>query len=97
MQEHKWTDVRVHNVALARHDDNVPFYYDPSRAGCLGLSRTSTTEKNLASASVGEVLARRLTTFIEGPIDPLKLDIEGAENDVSRNSPLPASYLSFGR
>ena len=78
-QENSLTDVQIHNVALAAHDGDVSFYYDPLRPGCLGQS---TTCRNLSRVAVKEVPARRLSSFIEGPVDLLKLDIEGAENDV---------------
>jgi FkbM family methyltransferase len=73
-----FSDVELHNCALADHSGPVTFYSDPDQPGSL---RMSMTRSRLPKAE-GTVAAVRLSEWITGPVDLLKLDIEGAEGAV---------------
>jgi FkbM family methyltransferase len=71
-------DVVTHNCALWSEDGSVDFFVNPSDPGALTMSTNS-------SRRVGECIqvpSRRLSEFVRGPIDFLKLDVEGAEHHV---------------
>ncbi len=76
-------DVRVLNKAVGETNGSVPFYYNPDVAGNLGMGfRAESCASLPASRSVDCV---RLSDYITRPVDLLKLDIEGAENQVMRD------------
>jgi FkbM family methyltransferase len=73
-------DVETHNCALWDRDGELDFFVDGSKPGSLVMSA-------VRSRSQGEpikVQARKLSDFIQGPVDFLKLDVEGAEHRVLR-------------
>lgn len=71
-------DVEVHNCALWDQDGEVRFFVDPKNPGSLLMS---TDPARLKGESI-VVPARRLSSFISGIVDFLKLDVEGAEGRV---------------
>ena len=71
-------DVRLENAAVGDKDGTVAFY--TSRSGSGGIS--ASVEPSWGGDSRQEVRAVRLSTWIQEPIDFLKLDVEGAEYDV---------------
>jgi FkbM family methyltransferase len=72
------SSVVAHNVALWDEDVEVPFYikHDESGSLLMSLNPARTHGKEI------KVLARKLSEYIEGPLDLLKLDVEGAESRV---------------
>jgi FkbM family methyltransferase len=70
--------VELHRFALGRSDAPVTFYEsdDP------GLLRQSTRAERLHGTASTSVEQRRLSEFISGDLDLVKLDVEGAESDV---------------
>lgn len=70
------TDVTIHNCAVSDRDGTITFYTDPDAGGSLV---TNILEER-SSGRKQTVEAARLSTFINGEIDLLKLDVEGAEN-----------------
>jgi FkbM family methyltransferase len=68
--------VDVHNVALSDTDGIIDFFRDPSDLGSLVMS----VDERRGRGERITVQARRLSTYIEGPVDLLKMDIEGAEH-----------------
>jgi FkbM family methyltransferase len=67
--------VSAHNIALWSEDGNIPFFVREDEPGSLLMS-------TMASRTTGkeiQVEAKRLSSFINGRIDLLKLDVEGAE------------------
>lgn len=73
------TDVRLERVALCDQDDTtIDLYVDPALAGGL----TSSTDPNRLGGSVHAVPAKRLSSYLDQPVDLLKLDVEGAEHEV---------------
>jgi FkbM family methyltransferase len=71
-------DVEANNCALWDENGELDFYVDSSDPGSLLMS----TDPSRAKAQVIKVPARKLSDFIDGPIDFLKLDVEGAEHRV---------------
>jgi FkbM family methyltransferase len=72
--------VELHRLALGRENAVVPFYDFADYPGSL---RQSTRQERLTAPRQTTVEQRRLSDFLDGqPVDLLKLDIEGAEQDV---------------
>lgn len=70
-------DVVVHNLLLSDQVGEGTFYVSADVAGSLQMS--TTRERFSTAAREIKVQSGRLSDFIDGPIDFLKLDIEGAE------------------
>ncbi len=67
--------VTAHNIALWNEDGYIPFFVREDEPGSLLMSTT-------ASRTIGReirVEAKRLSSFINGRVGLLKLDVEGAE------------------
>ena len=77
VKQNNLSDVLTHNKALALTESTLKLSYDENRPGSI----TSTTE-DITSVSYREVPAVKLSTYIDEPVDFLKMDIEGAENSV---------------
>ena len=77
-------DVRLHHAALAHHPGSVPLSFIP------GEIMASTIGNRLAvrgeTPQIVEVPAMQLSGFLTEEVDFLKLDIEGAENEVLREA-----------
>jgi FkbM family methyltransferase len=71
-------DVEMHHVALARTNGEVQLYEDP---GDPATFRMSTRPGRIEGAPTA-VAGRRLSDFVDGDVDLVKLDVEGAEDDV---------------
>ena len=61
---------------------SVPFYVSPEKPGLLVQS---TRKENLASSQVTSVETETLSTYLTEPVDFLKMDIEGAEDQVLKD------------
>lgn len=74
----KFQNVRLINAALWTEDADIPFFSEGADAGRLlhPVCDTKTREN---------VQSLRLSSFLDQPVDLLKLDIEGAEVDVLRD------------
>ncbi len=72
------TDVTTHNCALWDENGEIKFFVDETAPGSLMMS---TDSSRLYSTSI-DVPGRRLSDFIHGPVDLLKLDVEGAEHRI---------------
>jgi FkbM family methyltransferase len=72
-------NVTLHNKAVGDLDGTLYFYSDPHLAGSLLMS---TCEEMIPNGKRVEVESVRLSRFINGPVDLLKLDVEGAEQQV---------------
>ena len=70
--------VQVHRAAVGMEDSTVDFFVDPEWSGSLN----SSTNRNLMPKKGTVVQQVRLSTFIDGRVDLLKLDVEGAEGAV---------------
>lgn len=73
--------VDLHNSAIYPSDGVINFYSDPSHPGSLAMS----TERERfpgRAVTCQEVEAVRLSSYIQGEVDLLKMDIEGAEGAV---------------
>jgi FkbM family methyltransferase len=71
-------DVDVHHAALGREEGEVPLYEDP---GDPATFRMSVRPERLRGTATN-VPQRRLSSFLPDTVDLLKLDVEGAEDDV---------------
>jgi FkbM family methyltransferase len=69
----------AHNCALWSENTEIPFFVHPSVVGSL---RMGTDASRLDAATEIRVPSRKLSSFIEEPIDLLKIDVEGAEHHV---------------
>jgi FkbM family methyltransferase len=78
IDENRLSDVSVHNVALWSGDGAVPFFVPEDQPGSLVMS----TNRSRNQGKQIMVPSRKLSDYIDGPIDLLKLDIEGAEHQV---------------
>jgi FkbM family methyltransferase len=74
-------DVEAHNCALWDEDGEVDFFVDSGNPGTLLMS----TEISRMNGERIKVPACRLSNFIDGTVDFLKLDVEGAEHKVLRD------------
>jgi FkbM family methyltransferase len=75
IQRNHLQDVTAHNVALWSEDGRIPFFVREDEPGALLMS-------TMAARTVGREIsvdARKLSSFINGRVDLLKLDVEGAE------------------
>jgi hypothetical protein len=70
--------VEVHWAALGREDGEVLFFEDPDDPATFRMSTRSERIPGVATP----VPQRRLSQFVGEDVDLLKLDIEGAENEV---------------
>jgi FkbM family methyltransferase len=64
--------------ALASHSGVTELLVDPCKPGSLWMS----TEEGRMTGVPLQVSSHRLSSLIDGPVDLLKLDVEGAEHDV---------------
>lgn len=72
------TDVTTHNCALWDKSGNIDFFIDPLVPGSLGMS----TDPLRLNGKRIQVPSRELSEFVQGPVDFLKLDVEGAEDRI---------------
>ncbi len=71
-------DIEMYNFALWDNDVEVDFFVDPSNPGNLSMS----TEVSRLKGEAIKVQGRKLSQFIQGTVDFVKLDVEGAEHRV---------------
>ena len=76
-----WNHVEMHNAALCAEEGEIDFFSDPAQPGSLVMS---TFQQRVSGASskptaCRKVQALRLSSFVTGPVDLLKMDIEGTE------------------
>jgi FkbM family methyltransferase len=71
-------DVEVHRAALGRADANVPFFEDEDDPATFRMS----TRRGRLPGTETTVQQRRLSALVSEDVDLLKLDVEGAEEDV---------------
>jgi FkbM family methyltransferase len=72
-------DVSIHNLMLSNEDGEHSFYVATNVAGSL---RMSGSPDRLSDHREIRVKTCKLSDYIDGPIDLLKMDIEGAEYEV---------------
>lgn len=83
LELNQWWTVMVEEVALAGNRGSVPFYFDKSPDKWYstgGLTRGAWNGRQ-ESGEI-QVAAVPLTDYLSEPVDLLKLDIEGAEEEV---------------
>jgi FkbM family methyltransferase len=78
INENHLSDVFSHNVALWNDDGSVPFFVPENSRDSLMMS----TNPSRNGGRQIMVPSRKLSDYIDGPIDLLKLDVEGAEHKV---------------
>jgi FkbM family methyltransferase len=78
VEENGLEGVSLQNVALWDAEGDLPFYVARNETGSALMSANSRRNQGQEIS----VRARRLSEFIRGPIDLLKLDVEGAEHQV---------------
>jgi FkbM family methyltransferase len=74
-------DVEAHNCALWDESGELDFHVDAGAPGSLLMSADASRSK----AGAIKVTARKLSDFIDGPVDFMKLDVEGAEHRVLKD------------
>ena len=79
VEQNHLQDVSTYNLMLSDSEGEHLFYIDPNIDGSLKMSGTSGRLSNQREIKVN---AGKLSHFIDGPIDLLKLDVEGAEFEV---------------
>jgi hypothetical protein len=70
--------VEVHRAALGRENGVVPFYEDPADPATFRMS----TRAGRLPGAIATAEQRRLSQFLDEDVDLLKLDVEGAEDEV---------------
>lgn len=78
VKENQLHDVATHRAALGRTSGSVTFYEDPNDAATFRMS----TRSGRLEGTGTEVEQRRLSELLDGNVDLVKLDVEGAEEDV---------------
>jgi FkbM family methyltransferase len=78
VEANRLQDVDVQRAALGREDGEVPFYEDPHDPATFRMS----TRPERISGTKTSVAQRRLSNLIPEEVDLLKLDVEGAEDDI---------------
>src|SRR5262249_47627200 len=76
IERNKLANVSVHPYALGEHDGSIQFY------GPRDWNLTMSTLRERTNGPESTVECRRLSPFIIEPVDLLKIDIEGAEQQV---------------
>jgi len=71
--------VEIHEKAVTSHDGVIDFYNIDANQGSLVMS---TIKERVPSGKKSIVEATRLSNYIDGPINFLKMDIEGSEQTV---------------
>jgi FkbM family methyltransferase len=79
VERNRLEGIEVHAAALGRGHGEVPFYDDPEDPATF---RMSTRAERLPRRRATTVPQRRLSEFLDEPVDLVKLDVEGAEEDV---------------
>jgi FkbM family methyltransferase len=81
VRNNQLANVELHNQAIYPADGFIEFYSDPGHPGSLAMStaRERFPGREVASQTVEAV---RLSPLIQGEVDLLKMDIEGAEGAV---------------
>lgn len=89
VSQNKLTDVTLVKAALAATPGKVSFWYDPMNPG--GSTSTEAVQLSKSSSSRTPnrfmeltVEAQTLSSYISGPVDLIKMDIEGGEGEVLR-------------
>ena len=75
-------DVTLVKKALYDFVGSVPFYVSPDQPGLLVQS---TRKENLVRSQLTSVETEMLSTYLTEPVDFLKMDIEGAEDQVLKD------------
>jgi FkbM family methyltransferase len=78
VRQNRLTGTDIHNCALWDQNGTVDFFIDPGTAGSPLMS----TDKFRLNGEAIQVAARKLSDFIEGTVDLLKIDVEGAEHRI---------------
>lgn len=79
VEANRLSGVEIHRAALGRYDGETAFYDEPHDPATF---RMSTRRERLPDPRETTVAQRRLSDFVDGAVDLVKLDIEGAEDDV---------------
>jgi FkbM family methyltransferase len=79
VEQNHLRDVTVHNLMLSNIEGEHHFYIAADVAGSL---RMSGTPDRISNHREIQVKAAKLSDYVDGPVDLLKMDIEGAEFDV---------------
>jgi FkbM family methyltransferase len=80
----KLAGVETHRRAVLDKRGSVTFYSDHDRGNRVGMSVTRRLEEKGMRVDETQVEAVCLSSYLEGPVDFLKLDVEGAELKVLR-------------
>jgi FkbM family methyltransferase len=78
VEANRLADVEVQRAALGRENGAVAFYEDTEDPATFRMS----TRRERIPGGETTVEQRRLSEFLDGEVDFVKLDIEGAEDDV---------------
>jgi FkbM family methyltransferase len=74
-------DVTLHNAALAEEEGTLELFHDPNHPGSAVMS----VYRDRMPGETVRVPAVRLSRYVTGPVDFLKLDVEGSELPVLRD------------
>jgi FkbM family methyltransferase len=75
-EQNRWTNVELHQAAVHRAEDNLTFFSHPT------APLASSFRKSISASEptrVIEMRTVRLSSYVDRPVDLLKLDVEGSE------------------
>jgi FkbM family methyltransferase len=78
VSQNQLTDVVTHNCALWSENGDIEFFVDHTIPGSPLMS----TDRSRLDGMAIRVPSKRLSDFVLGPVDFLKLDVEGSEHQV---------------
>jgi FkbM family methyltransferase len=75
IEKNQLADVSIFNVALSSIEGELTLYKKPASFGSLTMSLIASVEKT----HVQTVSAKKLSAFIHGKVEMIKIDVEGSE------------------
>ena len=81
LEQNAITGATVHNAAVCETSGEIAFYADASTPGSLQMS---IDKDRVIHAKEINARAVQLSSFVDGPVDLMKIDVEGAEYGVLR-------------
>jgi FkbM family methyltransferase len=85
--------VTLHNAALAEDDGTLELHHDPEHPGSAVMS----VYRDRMAGETVRVPAVRLSRYVTGPVDFLKLDVEGSELPVLRDLVKSGAIAKIGQ
>lgn len=90
-------NVQLHNIALGKDEEKRSLYIDNSGNNCFSTSSFSKDAWNGKQSSIPiTVQTQKLSKYIVEKVDILKIDVEGAENEIIEDLQLEKKFNMIG-